>query len=87
MQRISVYISDDTKQRIDLAARAKSKVEAELIREALDAGLDFIYPESSSADGLINFAEQAEKIPTKGKVPNDLIENMDYYTWGGRKGE
>lgn len=62
-------------------------VEAELIREALDSGLDSIYPKSSSAKRLLMFAKMAEKIPTRGKTPRDLIENMDYYTWGGKKGE
>lgn len=87
MQRISVHISDETKQRIDLAAKAKNKLESELIRDALDAGLKAIYPQSNSAQALLDFAKKAEKIPTKGKVPTDIIENMDYYTWGGKKRE
>lgn len=87
MQRISVHISDETKQGIDLAAKAKNKLASELIREALDAGLKVVYPKSSSAQALLNFAKEAEKIPTKGKVPTDIVENMDYYTWGGKKGE
>lgn len=87
MQRISVHISDETKQRIDLAAKAKNKLASELIREALDAGLKVLYPKSDSAQALFNFAKEAEKIRTKGKVPTDVIENMDYYTWGGKKRE
>lgn len=87
MQRVSVHISDETKQMIDLAAKAKNKLESELIREALDAGLKVIYPKSRSVQALLNFAKQAEKIHTRGKVPDDVVENMDYYTWGGKKGE
>ena len=87
MQRISVHISDETKRRIDLAAKARNKVEAQLIREALDAGLNVIYPKSTSAQALLDFAKEAEKLPTKGKVPTDVVENMDYYTWGGKKNE
>lgn len=87
MQRISVHITDETKQRIDLAAKAKNKLESELIREALDAGLKVVYPKSSSAQALLNFAKEAEKIRTKGKMPTDIVENMDYYTWGGKKDE
>ncbi|OGE45672.1 hypothetical protein A3B39_01515 [Candidatus Daviesbacteria bacterium RIFCSPLOWO2_01_FULL_37_10] len=85
MQRISVYIPEDTKQRINLAARAKSKAESEIIRDALDEGLNVIHPKSSSAQALLDFAREAEKIPTRGKIPKDLIKNMDYYTWGGEK--
>ena len=87
MQRISVYIQEETKRRINLAARAKSKAESEIIRDALDEGLKKIYSPASSAQALLDLAKLAEKIPTKGKVPKDLIENLDYYTWGGKKGE
>ncbi len=87
MQRISVYIPDDTKKRINLLAKAKSIAEAEIIRNALDEGLKQIQPKISSAQVLLNFAKEMEKIPTQGKVPADIIENMDYYTWGGKKGE
>ena len=87
MQRISVYIQEETKRRINLAARAKSKAESEIIRDALDEGLKKIYSPASSAQALLDLAKMAEKIPTKGKVPKDLIENLDYYTWGGKKGE
>ena len=85
MQRISVYIQEDTKKRINLVAGAKSKAESEVIREALDQGLNIIYPKTASAQALLDLAKMAEKIPTKGKVPKDLIENLDYYTWGGKK--
>lgn len=87
MQRISVYIPDDTKKRINLLAKAKSKAESEIIRDALDEGLNLIQPKVSSAQALLNFAREMEKIPTRGKVPVDAVENMDYYTWGGKKGE
>ena len=85
MQRISVYIPEETKRRINLAAKAKSKAESEIIRDALDEGLKKIYSPASSAQALLDLAKLAEKIPTKGKVPKDLIENLDYYTWGGKK--
>lgn len=87
MQRISVYIPEDIRQRINLAARAKSKAESEIIRDALDEGLKVIYSPSSSAQALLDLARLAEQIPTKGKVPADAVKNMDYYTWGGRKRE
>lgn len=85
MQRISVHITDETKQRIDLAAKAKQKVEADLIREAIDEGLKKIYPRSSSAQALLNLAKLAEQIPSKTGTPTDVSENHDYYAWGGKK--
>ncbi len=88
MQRISVHISDETKQRIDLAAKAKRKVESELIRDAIDAGLNVIYPKSSSAQALLDLANMAEKLPSEPNAPRDVSKNHDFYAWGGtKKGE
>ena len=66
-------------------AKSKSKPAAEIVREALEEGLEMIHPKSTSAQALVDFAKMAEKIPTKGKVPADFIKNLDYYTWGGEK--
>lgn len=85
MQRISVHIPDEIRRTISLTAKAKNKAESEIIREALDKGLKTIHPKSASAQALLDFADMAEKIPTKGKVPADFIKNLDYYTWGGEK--
>lgn len=85
MQRISVYIPDETKKIINLAAKAKNKVKAEIIRDALDEGLKKVYNPASSAQALLDFAKMAEKIPAKGKVPKDASINHDYYLWGGEK--
>lgn len=85
MQRISVHITDETKQRIDVVSKAKNKVEAELIREALEVGLNTISPKSISAQNLLNLAHLAEKLPSKKNEPTDVSENLDYYAWGGKK--
>lgn len=85
MQRISVYIPEDTRKRINIVARAKSKAQSEVIRDALEEGLEKIHPKSASAQALLDFAKEARKIPTRGKLPKDLIQNLDYYTWGGEK--
>lgn len=85
MQRISVFIPDDTRKRINILARAKSKHESEVVRDALEEGLEKLHPKSNSAQALVDLAKMAEKIPTKGKIPQDAVTNMDYYTWGGEK--
>ena len=87
MQRISVYITEDTRKRINIVAKAKIKPEAEVIRKALEEGLSIIHPKTASAQALVDFAKMAEKIPTRGKIPADFIKNLDYYTWGGEKSE
>lgn len=85
MLRLSVHIPDETRRRISLAAKARNTARAEVIREALKEGLEVIHPKSASAQSLLDFAREMAKIPTKGKLPKDLIENLDYYTWGGTK--
>lgn len=81
MQRVSVHISDETKQRISSAAKVKGKVEAELIREAIDTGLNIIHPKSSSAKALLEFANEAEKLPSNPDAPNNVSSNHDQYAW------
>ena len=87
MQRISVYIPEDTRKRINIVAKTKLRPEAQIIREALEEGLSKIAPKRASAQALVDFAKMAEKIRTRGKVPTDFIKNLDYYTWGGEKRE
>ena len=82
MQRISVHISDETKQWIDLAAKAKRKIESELIREAIDTGLRVIYPKSSSAQALVDLAKMAEGLPFHPKEPKDISEDTAKYAFG-----
>ena len=82
MQRISVHITDETKQRIDLAAKAKQKVEADLIREAIDEGLKKIYPPASSAQALLNLAKMAENLPSQPGEPIDISEDTAKYAFG-----
>lgn len=81
MQRISVHITDEAKQRIDLAAKAKQKVEADLIREAIDEGLKKIYPPSSSARALLNLAKMAEDFPSQPNEPTDVSEDTAKYAF------
>lgn len=85
MQRISVHISDEIRQRIDLAAKATRKMESEVIRDALQQGLDIIQPKSSSVQALVDLAKMAEQLPSKPNAPRDVSENLDYYAWGGSK--
>ena len=82
MQRISVHISDDVKQRIVLAAQAKSTAEAEVIREALHAGLNVIYPASRSARALVALAKMAKGLPSRASEPTDVSSDTAGYAFG-----
>lgn len=84
MLRINIYIPEDLNQQLAFTAQYMRKVKAEVVREALKAGLQKIQP-ASSAQALLALAKKAEQIPTKGKIPKDFIRNLDYYTWGGKK--
>lgn len=85
MLRFYVYLPEPLKNRIEQRAKITRRPKAHIVREALEQGLELTDPKSNSAEALLKFAKMAEKIPTKGKVPTDAVENMDFYTWGGRK--
>lgn len=85
MQRISVHISDETKQRIDLVAKAKRKLESELIREAIDVGLNVIHPKVSSAKVLVDLAKMAKGLPSEPKEPTDVSQDTAKYAFGEPK--
>lgn len=88
MQRFYIYLTDEQQKKIDQAAQTANKPKSEIVREALDKGLaQDRKTASKSAQALLEFAKQADTIPTEGKIPNDFIKNMDYYTWGGGKNE
>lgn len=84
MQRISVHITDETKQKIDLLAKAKNMVESELIREAIDAGLKSISPKVSSAKALVNLSKMAKNLPSQPEDPKDVSEDTAKYAFGGQ---
>lgn len=87
MQRMSVYIPDDTKKRISIAAKAKNKDESEIIRQALGEGLKIIHPVSTSGKALLKLSKMAEQLPDQPGKPKDLSKNHNYYAWGGKKDE
>lgn len=88
MQRFYIYLTDEQQKKIEQRAQITKKPKSEVVREALDKGLAHNKNAGSvSAQALLEFAKQAEVIPTVGQIPSDFIKNMDYYTWGGEKDE
>ncbi len=87
MLRINVYIPEELNQQLQFAADYAKTDKAKIIREALQHGLSVIQSKSNTAEALLSLAKKAKKIPTKGKLPKDLIKNLDFYTWGGEKRE
>lgn len=87
MLRINIYIPGDLNRKLDIVAKTKHQTKAETVRQALEEGLKAVAPKSSTAQSLLKLAKMAEQIPTRGKVPKDFVQNLDYYTWGGEKRE
>ena len=85
MQRITVHITDDTKQRIDLASTARDQVEAELIREALNTGLDLLDPKNSSTQALLDLAKLSKKLTSLPKEPTDVSTDTAKYAFGEKQ--
>lgn len=88
LQRFYINLTPELSDKLEKKSRVSKKPKSEIARQALEIGLEQLEPEKSdSAQALLNLAHLAEKIPTKGKVPKDAIQNLDFYTWGGEKRE
>lgn len=83
MLRINVYIPEDLNKKLDFMAQAKHKAKAEVIRKAIEKGLEETQPHLNQ--GLIELVRLAEKISFPPHTPTDVSENHDYYAWGGKK--
>lgn len=84
MQRTHIYLPEEINREIAYLANRQGKSKAEITRNMLEAGLRVVQPKkSSSAKALVDIANLAKKLHVKG--PRDLSENLDYYTWGGKK--
>lgn len=69
MQKTTVYMSDELKDRVRQAAELESRSEADIIRECLDLGLRFrSAPEPT--------------LPLFKGAPTDLAEKADEYLEG-----
>lgn len=71
MKKTTLYLPDELKQEIELAAEADGSSEAEVMREALEAAMKHRLPPKP-------------RIPlfAKGKFPRDLAEKVDEYLKG-----
>lgn len=85
MQKISVHVPDDMKFRIALVAKIRNQGVSDVIREAIDKGLQTSHPKSTSGQALLNLAKMAEELASETPPITDLSINHDYYAWGGAK--
>lgn len=83
MLRTYLYIPDDLDKRIREAAQIQKNSKAEVMRQALEKGLEKLVPKTGGAETLLKLAEIGRKYNVKG--PKDLSINHDYYLWGGKK--
>lgn len=81
MLKTYLYIPDDLEKQIVLAARLGKKSKAEVLRQALQEGLDVLRKQKGGgAEVLLKIAELGKKYKVKG--PKDASIRMDYYLWG-----
>lgn len=84
MIRTYLYVPEELDREIKATAKLQNKSKAEVIRQALDAGLDNIKKENAGGvQALLDLAKTAKKLGVRG--PRDLSVNHDYYLWGGKK--
>ncbi|MDP3732993.1 MAG: hypothetical protein Q8Q91_00485 [Candidatus Daviesbacteria bacterium] len=86
MLKTYLYVPEELNLAINNLAKVQKISKAAVLREALSQGVASIKRQNMrSAQALLDLAKMAEKIPTKGRVPKDIVSNLDYYTWGGTK--
>lgn len=79
MLKTYLYIPEHLKEKINLTAKTQKKSKAEVIRNALEKGLQE-GKGLSGAEALLELVRFAKKHKVKG--PRDLSVNHDYYLWG-----
>lgn len=84
MLRTYLYIPDNLEKQINQAVQAQKKSKAEVLRQAIEKGLQRISDQGNAGvEALFKLAESGRKYKVKG--PKDLSVNHDYYLWGGKK--
>ena len=80
MLKTYIYIPDSINEQIIDLAKAKKKSKAEVIRSALESGLNAVQrQEIASAQVLLKIAELGEKYKVSG--PKDSSERIDELLW------
>lgn len=81
MLKTYLYIPEHLNKKIDYTAKAQKTSKAEVIRQALNEGLEIVSKKQpSGVEALLELAELARKNYVKG--PRDASINHDYYLWG-----
>ncbi len=83
MLRTYLYIPDSLEKQIERIVEIQKNSKAEVMRQALEKGLERLAPKAGGAEVLLKLAELGKKNKVKG--PKDLSINHDFYLWGGKK--
>lgn len=78
----TVYLDESLKKQVALLSLATGRPKAEVIRDALKKGVKTIEVKpSSSTKALLDLAREVRKLLKNEKLPQDLSERHNYYTW------
>lgn len=81
MLKTYLYIPEQLEEKIKLTAKTQNKSKADVIRQALERGINDIQQEgTASAQVLLKIAELGRKYKVKG--PKDAVERFDEYLYG-----
>ncbi len=82
MYKRTLYISQDTKSKIDQIAASENKTKAEVLRLAVDTGLKFMTspPEKPAQSPPIYYAEKKPTIISSYEHPTDPQTSDDLLT-------
>lgn len=81
MLKTYIYVPDNLNEKITRMAELRKESKAEIIRRALEKGLEVEQLQgSASAQVLLKIAELGKKYKVKG--PKDAAEHFDEYLYG-----
>lgn len=80
MIRTQIYLTEELKRRIHLAAATERKPEAQVIREVLHDGLAQRLPATNTGEGLLGLARLGESLGLTSDDPH-LSRNIDTYLY------
>lgn len=86
MLKTYLYVPEFLNKQIQELALIQKTSKAEVIRKAIEKGINIVQQQSSaSVQALFKLAQLGEKIKPRG--PKDLSSNLDKYLWGIDKNE
>jgi hypothetical protein len=80
MLKTYLYIPEHLEEKINLTAKVQKTSKAEIMRRALEKGMEIVN-QQNGAQVLLDLSKKVHETLKDEKLPKDLSVNHDYYLW------